>query len=176
MHSADGPPSRHEDAVSGTGDGDLGPLREVALRMLAAEPSTRAVLHAKLARRGFPRALIAALLDRLEAVGLIDDRAYAEGFVRRRIRIRPRGFALLRRELARKGVSAAVTDEVLQAAAAVTDEVTLARSALDRRAYRLDRLSPEAARRRAIGILRRLGFSTAAIAAALAARRSGGER
>ena len=173
MHSSHRPPAAGESAVPG--DGELGPLREVALRMLAAEPSTRAVLAAKLARRGFPRAHIAALLDRLAAVGLVDDRAYAEGFVRRRLRIRPRGFALLRRELARRGVPAAVADEVLAAAARATDEVTLARAALARRAYRLDRLSPEAARRRAIGILRRLGFSAAAIAAALPPRRGGGE-
>jgi regulatory protein len=173
MHSSQGSPASGEDAVPG--DGDLGPLREVALRMLAAEPSTRAVLALKLARRGFPRAHIAALLDRLVAVGLVDDRAYAEGFVRRRLRIRPRGFALLRRELLRKGVPAAVVDEVLAAAASATDEVTLARTALARRAYRLDRLSPDVARQRAIGILRRLGFSAAAIAGALPWRRGGGE-
>jgi regulatory protein len=176
MHSSDGPPSRREDAVPDPAEADLGPVREVALRLLAAEPSTRAGLHAKLARRGFSRELIAPLLDRLEAVGLVDDRAYAEGFVRRRLRIRPRGFALLRRELARKGVSVAVTDEVLRAAAATTDEVTLARAALARRDYRLAKLSPDAARRRSIGILRRLGFSAAAIAAALPPRRSDAER
>jgi regulatory protein len=149
-------------------------VREVALRLLAAQPGTRAGLAVKLARRGFSRELIHVLLDRLEAVGLVDDRVYAEGFVRRRLRIRPRGFALMRRELALKGVSAAVADEVLQAAAQATDEATLARSALARREYRLAKLSPDVARRRAIAILRRLGFSPAAIAEALPRRR--GER
>lgn len=172
-HSSGRPPSRRREPARDSTEADLGPLREVALRLLAAQPCTRAGLVTKLARRGFSRELIDALLDRLEAVGLVDDRAYAEGFVRRRLRIRPRGFALLRRELELKGVSAPVAASVLQAAAQATDEATLARAALGRREYRLAKLDPDVARRRAIAILRRLGFSPAAIAQALPRRRSG---
>jgi regulatory protein len=175
MHSSERLRSRREEPAPEPTEADLGPVRDVALRLLAAQPSTRAGLLIRLSRRGFSRELIAALLNRLEAVGLVDDRAYAEGYVRRRIRIRPRSFALLRLELARKGVSAPVVDEVLQEAARATDEATLARAALARREYRLERLSPDVARRRAIAILRRLGFSAATIAAVLPRRRGSPE-
>ncbi len=151
---------------------DRASVRALALRLLAAQPSTRAGLARRLEARGIAPGMSSPVLDRLEAVGLLDDRAFAEGYLRRRLRLRPRGFALARRELIMRGVAPAMADDALRAVASTSDEVQLARAALRQREYRLARLEPAVARRRAIALLRRLGFSAAAIAAVLTPRRS----
>ncbi len=155
------------------GDEGRAAAHETALRLLAAQPRTCVGLDRKLTARGFPANVRAAVIERLVEVGLLDDRAYAEGYVRRRFRLGPRGFALMRRELTTRGVAGEVVDEVLREVAATTDEATLARDALRRREYRWAKLSPEVARRRSIAALRRLGFSSSAIAAALPRREAG---
>jgi regulatory protein len=145
----------------------LARAREAALRLLDAQPRTRRNLARRLSDRGYPEEAIEGALDRLVAVGLVDDRAYAEGFIRRRLRLKPRGWLLLKRELLDRGVPEEVTASALAEFAARIDESDLARDVLRRRTYRLRTLSPDVARRRAIASLRRLGFCSSAIIAAV---------
>jgi regulatory protein len=131
--------------------------------LLEVQPRSRRDLARRLAERGHARADIEDALSRLEAVGVLDDRVYAEGFIRRRLRLRPRGRALLRRELKVRGVEGPVADQVLDAFSSELDEVALARAVLARRSSRWSKLTPAQRRRRAVGTLRRLGFAPAAI-------------
>jgi len=145
--------------------------REAAIRMIEVQLRPRRELARRLAARGFPLPAVSAALDRLEAVGLVDDRAYAEGFIRRRIRLRPRGAFLLEQELLRRGIAGPVVTQVLVEALAGRDELALARAALAKRAAAWHRLEPAVARRRAAAALRRLGFPAGVIRAALDAVR-----
>lgn len=141
--------------------------REAAIRLIEVQLRPRRELARRLAARGFPPDTVAAALDRLEAVGLVNDRAYAEGFIRRRVRLRPRGAFLLEQELVRRGVERPVAAAALAEGLAGRDELTLARAALAKRAAAWGRLEPAVARRRAAAALRRLGFPAGVIRAAL---------
>ena len=56
----------------------------MCLRLLTVRARTRAELAGQLAKRGYPDDVANAVLDRLEAVGLIDDEDFAEQWVRSR--------------------------------------------------------------------------------------------
>jgi regulatory protein len=100
-----------------------------------------------------------ATLERLKDRGLVDDRAFAEGWIENRNAFRPRGAFALRAELRRKGVGEAVIRESLRD----FDEEAAARSAANQRAERWKDLSEQDFRRRLGGYLRRRGFLHATI-------------
>ncbi len=80
-----------------------------ALALLARRAYTEAELRRKLA--GYPEAEVEEALGRLRGWGYLDDRAYAEAFVRsRRHRFGPHR---LRRELLRRGVDEGIVEAVL---------------------------------------------------------------
>ena len=56
----------------------------MCLRLLTARARTRAELAGQLAKRGYPQEISERVLDRLTAVGLVDDTDYAEQWVRSR--------------------------------------------------------------------------------------------
>jgi regulatory protein len=144
--------------------------RDAAIRMIEVQLRPRRELARRLAARGFPPPAVAAALDRLEAVGIVDDRAYAEGFIRRRVRLRPRGARLLERELLQRGVPRPVILSAIAAALGERTELELAEAALAKRASAWARLDPGVARRRAAAALQRLGFPGAVIRAAIDSR------
>ncbi len=142
-------------------------VRERCLSLLSTQPRTRAELERSLLRAGAPEEIVAAVLDRLERVGLVDDTAYAQAYVRTGVGVRRRGTRSLRAELRGRGVAPEVID---LAAAEVDDDderataVALAR----RRAPGMARLAPEVRRRRLMGLLLRRGFSSSVINEVLA--------
>ncbi len=86
-----------------------------ALELLGARPHFRAELRAKLAARGYLEPEVEAVLGRLDAEGLLDDRANARSFVRSLLERRPLGRRRLAAELARRGVDEEVAAEALGA-------------------------------------------------------------
>lgn len=78
--------------------------KDAALGLIARRAHARRELRDKLVRKDVPGRVIDRVLDHLEGVGLVDDRAFAEAYVRDRVRLRPRGRRALRAELAKKGV------------------------------------------------------------------------
>jgi len=99
------------------------------------------------------------VLDRFEQLKLIDDRAYAEMFVRAKHRDRGLGRQALRMELHRKGVAAADID---QAVAGIDgdDEERRAAELIGKRLGSALAAGPQAARRRLLGLLARRGYSS----------------
>jgi regulatory protein len=135
--------------------------------LLAQQPRTRAELERRLGRAGAPDEVVAAVLDRLTSVGLIDDAAYAQAYVLTGIGVRRRGTRSLRAELRGRGVA----PEVIEMAAAQVDDGQERATALalaTRRAEGLSRLAPDARRRRLAGQLLRRGFSGAVVSSVLA--------
>jgi regulatory protein len=138
---------------------------------LDRRPRTRADLERRLRERGYGRAVIAAVLDRFEAEGLVDDRAFAEAFGRERLRNRPVGPRWLAGRLRQEGVDGAIVRPVVDALFAEFDEADLAVRALERK--RLD-WREESGRRKAARFLDSRGFSTPAAVEALRRVRSAG--
>lgn len=90
--------------------------RAVVLRQLAGSPKSRKQLEDALTRKDCPAEVAARVLDRFEEVGLVDDEAYAQSFVRSKQASRGLATRALAHELRAKGVD----DEVAQG---VLDEV-----------------------------------------------------
>lgn len=89
----------------------------MCLRLLTVRARTRAELAGQLAKRGYPDEISAGVLDRLTDVGLVDDRDFAEQWVRSRHVNAGKGKRALVSELRTKGVD----DEVITAALADVD-------------------------------------------------------
>ena len=87
--------------------------RILVLRRLDTAARTRAELATYLRRKGVPDDAATIVLDRFEEVGLIDDAAFAEGWVRSRHGSRGLGRRAVAAELRRKGVASDVIDEAL---------------------------------------------------------------
>lgn len=131
--------------------------RTILLRRLAAAPRTRAQLAADLAAREVPTAVAERVLDRFVEVGLIDDAAFAETWVRTRHAGRGLSRSALRRELRDKGVD----DETVAGAVDaidVDDEAAAARALVTRRLPATRGLPREARTRRLVGQLARKGY------------------
>ncbi|GFG76361.1 recombination regulator RecX [Mycobacterium botniense] len=86
--------------------------RALCLRLLTARARTRAELESQLAKRGYPEDVSARILDRLAAVGLVDDTAFAEQWVQSRRANAGKSKRALAAELHAKGLD----DDVITAA------------------------------------------------------------
>lgn len=107
---------------------------EIAGRFLGTRPRSRWEVGQRLRRAGADEAVIAATLDRLSSVGLVDDLAFAQWWVEQRDRHAPRGRMALEGELRAKRVPHDVI-EALRAEMAEEGrdaEVERAAAALDR--------------------------------------------
>ena len=154
--------------------------RQAALNLLAHRARSRAELRRRLWRTDYPDPVIDQTLAWLEERDYVDDRAFAEAFVRDRLRLRPRGRIALIQELRKKGVDGSVADAaiatVMDAENVGDQELALqAAEAWARKNRRVignagdsreDRLK---ARRRLYGHLARRGFRGPAVSSAIAA-------
>lgn len=134
--------------------------RAICLRLLTDRARTRQELGQALRRKGVPDDAASTVLERFDDVGLIDDRAFAEQWVRSRHTYRGLGRRALAVELRRKGVADEVAGEAL---AAVDDESEeqRARELVERKLRTLRADTDEqraAAARRLVGMLARKGY------------------
>lgn len=125
-----------------------------AVRFLASRPRSRRELARRLGRDEIDEATLERVLARLEELGYLDDRAFAEWWVANRAAHRPRGRLALRSELAEKGVPRDIVEEALEGQ---DDADAALRLAMDRR-ERYRGLDREGFDRRLGGYLRRRGF------------------
>ena len=141
---------------------------EAALRFLEARARSIDEVRRRLRTAGYQPELIDGAIERLKALGILDDASIAQAWVESRDRARPRGERALRRELQLKGIERTVLDEVLDerrpsgaaGAAEVTDpDVVAAERLLARHAAALARVAdPRQRRQRAYALLARNGF------------------
>ncbi len=130
----------------------------MCLRLLTDRPRTRRQLADSLAARRVPAAVANTVLDRLAAVGLIDDAAFADAWVATRQRGRGLARRALREELRQRGVDRATAETAL-AQVDHDDEKAAACALLTRRLPSLRGLPPPVQRRRLAGLLGRKGYS-----------------
>lgn len=84
-----------------------------AMRALEVRPRSVAEIRERLRRKEFAPDAIDDAVERLTALGLLDDGVFARLWVENRQTYNPRGTAALRDELRRKGIDRAVIDQVL---------------------------------------------------------------
>jgi SOS response regulatory protein OraA/RecX len=100
-------------AAPGPTAAQVAQAHELALRRLEASARSRADLVAHLARQGVGREAIDQVVERLQAVGLIDDREFARQWVEGRRRSKGLSRARLRQELRDRGVEDDIIQSVL---------------------------------------------------------------
>ena len=131
--------------------------RGLVLRRLTAAPRSRAQLEADLAERDVPDDVTERVLDRFTEVGLVDDAAFSEMWVRTRHAGRGLSRAALGRELRDKGID----DETARRALEDIDpdaEVAAATALVARRLPATRGLATEVRLRRLTGMLARKGY------------------
>lgn len=115
----------------------------------------------KLRQRGFKDEAEEAI-EKLKYYGYIDDRRFAENFVKELIRIKHYGKRRIEQELYRKGIDREIISEVLENAEFPKSELV---SLIERKYYRY--LSDEKGVKKAINALLRMGYSYGEIKEAL---------
>lgn len=123
------------------------------LRMLAHRARTEAEVRNRLARRFTPE-VVAQTTAQLKERRFLDDAEFARGWRESRERRRPRGEALLRRELLQRGVAPDVIEEALEG----FDAASNAYRAGCRLARRISAATGQDFRRRLWAHLQRKGF------------------
>jgi regulatory protein len=133
--------------------------RALCLRLLTARSRSRAELLGQLTKRGYPDTVSTQVLDRLAAVGLVDDADFAEQWVRSRRARAGKGKRALAAELHAKGVGKDVITAALAGIDAAAEQVRA--EELVRAKLRRETLSGDDARitRRLVGMLARRGYS-----------------
>jgi regulatory protein len=151
-------PQKRSSKRSGKGSGTKKDIHERALGLLAVRQRSRRELERRLVHAGFEPDDVATELVRLEAVGLIDDEAFARAVVESRVGVRGESRRAVAGKLAQAGVARDVAegalDETLDGEQERADRVAEARAA------RLTGLEPTAAFQRLYGFLARRGYAS----------------
>src|SRR5581483_3123635 len=151
---------------------DLEAARAVAFRFIGYMPRSRAEVERRLARADFAPEVVAKVVAECEAVGWIDDEAFARRWVEDRADRKKFGAARLAAELRRKGID---KESVTEALSAASEEAELERArAAARSRWRADVVAGLAAeardaeKRKLVNFLQRRGFSWPIITQVLA--------
>jgi regulatory protein len=137
-----------------------------ALNLLASRARSSAELKRKLVERGEPAALADRAIEKLQALGLLNDEEYARQVARGRL-LGGVSKRRVQQVLWRRGVTREADEEV--------DEETAAVAVARRKAATLSKLDAPTRRRRLYGFLARRGYDHAAIRAAMQAVLAPGE-
>ena len=131
--------------------------RAIVLKQLSMAPRSRKQLADKLRQRGCPDDVGARVLDRMEAVGLVDDEAYAQMVVRSKQATRGLAKRALAHDLRGKGVADTTIEEAL-GSIDTESERALAEAVAGKTMRRLAGLDPQVQARRLAGVLGRKGY------------------
>lgn len=127
-----------------------------ALHFIDFRPRSTDEVRRNLAKHGYQESLVDETLERLKRSGLVNDDAFARAWVENRNTFRPRGKAVLRMELRRKGLAEETIQSVLDEQ---TDEDALCLAAARKQKHRLSGLEFADFRSKLAGHLGRRGFS-----------------
>ena len=131
--------------------------RKILLDALTGQARSRKELADKLAKKEVPAELAAALLDRFEEVGLVDDGAFARAWIASRQPGKGLARRALAQELRRKGIDDEVAREALDEIDP-DDEDSAARALVRKKLRTMHGLDHDKATRRLVGMLARKGY------------------
>lgn len=132
--------------------------KDICLRLLTVRPRTRLELTQALARKGVEEEVVEQVLSRFDEVGLVDDAAFAEVWVRSRHNFQGMSRRALAMELRRKGVADESAAEALATVDAEAEEER-ARQLVRKRLRALGGADEAAKIRKLVGMLARKGYS-----------------
>lgn len=137
--------------------------KQRAMRFLGIRPRTGKEITTYLFRKGYSEEIASMILEKLTALRLIDDLEFARMFCRDRLKLRPTGAQLLRRQLVQKGVPRPAIDLVLQELSPQASEAGTAADAAGRCWTKISRsraaTDPLVAKKKLLDHLMRRGFS-----------------
>ncbi|MCK4303936.1 MAG: RecX family transcriptional regulator [Candidatus Eisenbacteria sp.] len=145
-------------------------LRADLLRFVGFRERTVRELVTYLRRRGHGARFIEVAVAEAREQGFVDDRRFAEVFLRDRRRLRPVSRRAVLNDLREHGVEIAIAQEALDLSCPPWDDELMAWEAVSRR---WERWHPEVRAQKAAGFLQRRGFDRATASTVLA-RLSGG--
>ena len=149
-------PARQQGGGPGKRQGTRKDIHERALGLLAVRQRSRRELERRLVQAGFESEAVAAELDRLEQVGLIDDAAFAAAVVESRMGARGESRRAVGIKLQQAGVDRDVALAALDKAP--DDEQERADRLAESRATRVSGLDPATGFARISGFLMRRGY------------------
>jgi len=129
-----------------------------AERLVGTRMRSEKELRQRLKEKEFPPDIIDETIETFKRIRLLDDRAFAEAFVRDRMRMRPRAAAFLRRELRQRGIAADIIESVLEEQFEEVSEEDVARRMAESYLRAHPRLETLVLKRRLAGYLQRKGF------------------
>ena len=136
---------------------------ESALRLLTYRERSRKELWDKLAGKKYSPAAVAAVIEKLERLELLDDEKFARLWVNSRINFKPRAAWLIGRELARKGIAGETARRVLGELIPPEREREAARELAENRVRHYRGEPSQTARRKLFSYLARRGFPSETI-------------
>jgi len=136
-----------------------GTALDYGVKLLAVRGYTERRLSEKLTARAFASEEIADAIKRLKEKKFLDDRRFAEEFIRARLANRPRTGMALVRELIQRGLSRKFAEEAVKQNVPASSEEDLARELLRRKQTLYDHLDAITRKRRLMALLARRGFS-----------------
>jgi regulatory protein len=134
-----------------------------ALNFLSFRPRSRREIEDYFRRRKLEPEVGTVVVERLERIGVLDDREFARFWVENRQTFRPRGTRALKAELRQKGVESEIIDETL---ADLGDEEETAFVAGMKKARSYSTADEREFFRKMLGFLQRRGFPYGPAAAA----------
>jgi regulatory protein len=133
--------------------------RNVLLHQLSRSAKTESQCRQLLTRREIPAEVFEPILKRFVESQLIDDLAFAKGFVASRLARGGKSRSAIARELSQKGVASHHIDVALEVMSPESELEAATELALSRM-RRMGNLEPEVMRRRITGLLMRRGYSS----------------
>lgn len=136
--------------------------KNIVLNQLAASPKSRAMLHKKLVEKDISEEMIEDILNRFEAVNLINDAEFADVYVRTRMNVKKLSRSAIRRELKTKGVEGDLAEVALEQRTEEderADAHELVRKKLRASMNLANRQEKEKVMRRLVAMLGRKGYS-----------------
>ena len=128
--------------------------KQSVLGLISRRPRSVREIEQYLRRKAYSEAVQERVCHDLQAVGLLDDEAFARYWVEQRETFKPRSHRALRQELMQKGISRQIITTVL----ATVDELAAARRAAQKRVHRWGHLPEDDFRAKLGGYLQRRGF------------------
>lgn len=141
--------------------------RDHALRLLSIRPRSVREISDRLARKGFERTAVEAVVADLAELGLLDDRKFARDWIENRQHFRPTGAVRLRQELFVKGIDREIADQAVREYKNDADEFPAALDLARRKQKLFRKLDADTAKRRLAGFLARRGYESSIVSKVL---------
>ncbi|WP_297667411.1 recombination regulator RecX [uncultured Corynebacterium sp.] len=155
-------PGEGEGFVDAEEEEKLAPIKAKAVRLINHRARSTAELRQRLLDADFEPEGVEEVIDRCTASGMLDDAQFAQEWVRQREKNQKKSVSVLRRELQRKGIAAALIEDALEQVDEESQlqilEELVAKKAASVKTRPADRKEYDKALRRVVGVAARRGF------------------